>query len=193
MSYLIAASLDDRFLETLKDTVYGGQPRQASECLATIRGLLERGLTGDPDDYWANHTTFGGTRGKSSRQLIGVQRRREMLVNVVLPFLHAIARQERNMAAQELVQEMFRAHGPLPQNEVMRHMSMVLFNDLTSGPAMIRHARIQQGLQYIDEVACHRKDCTRCPLSVLFISDSPLPGPDELVSQPDVRVAKSST
>ena len=130
-----AAVLIDRFLET-----------------GLVDGLRQACKLGKPSHLTSALAASGEGRGAA---LVGQGRARDLAVNVVLPFLHALAeslqepRPERRSDAQPdrpyLV--LYRKFGKLQENEVTREVAEQLLPD--GWRATVNSARRQQGLLHL--------------------------------------------
>ena len=134
-----------------------------SNALQSLKRLLEALLRPCEEDYFMSHTLLGGEESERRTALIGGERRREMIVNSVLPFLVAVARRTNDNTLLRTVLEIFAEHPTLPDNETLRQMKTVLFLG-TRGVKLDSSARLQQGLLHIEAQTCREKNCHRCVL-----------------------------
>ena len=114
-----------------------------------------------------------GSRGDSSH--IGIGRARDMAVNCVLPFAHALSRLERDGRLGRLSLGVYHEHPKLQENELTREMARQLFGRLArDGPGVedqytlefgrvVTNARRQQGLIHL----YHLMTNPRAPSSVV--------------------------
>ena len=101
------------------------------------RGPLEKGLTVVGDDG----------RGQA---LIGHHRARDLAVNVVLPFVHALAYRRGEVAVAEVCFSLYHGYPKLQENEVTREMrSQLLPPDMAW---VVNGARRQQGLIHLQRL-----------------------------------------
>lgn len=104
---------------------------------------LARGLQADAD---------GGAallaRRLAAPPYVGESRARDMLVNVALPFLHALASAGRSRERRAACLRMYAAHPKLSENEITREAARMLPN---WGRRAVRGARRQQGLMLLYE------------------------------------------
>jgi hypothetical protein len=113
------------------------------------------------DSFWAGHFDFGRPTPSGRPWLIGSGRAGEIVVNVVLPFLHALgqARDEGDLSDRAIA--LYRRYPTTSQNRVTREMALQL-----GGPDGARHARTacrQQGLIHLYKHWCNLRDCGHCP------------------------------
>ena len=79
---------------------------------------------------------------------VGESRARDIVVNVVLPFLHAMAGAGRSRERQAACLRMYAAHPKLSENEITREAMRLLPE---WGRRAVRGARRQQGLMLLYE------------------------------------------
>ncbi len=105
---------------------------------------LARGLQADADSGDAALLA----RRLAAPPYVGESRARDMVVNVVLPFLHAYAGIARSRERQAACLRMYAAHPKLSENEITREAARMLPN---WGRRSVRGARRQQGLMLLYE------------------------------------------
>ena len=107
----------------------------------------------------------GHIEGHRGGTLIGEARARDMAVNCVLPFVHALAQQRWDERLALLSMELYHRMPRLQENEITREMELVLFpqppgagameipecRDVPREPSLqvVRNARRQQGLLHL--------------------------------------------
>lgn len=165
MSYLVSFAcdgpLDARFLQLITN-------RRCESSTILLRALgrrLDDLCASDPLDYWNTHTVMRGRSGRVRSHLIGNQRRREMMVNVLLPYLYALALNGVSDLPRDLIKSMYEVHPRLSENAVLRHVCSVVFSGRDRARKIVDSAQLQQGVLQLDELTCYRKDCGRCVLS----------------------------
>jgi hypothetical protein len=166
MGYLIDAGLDAgldvHFLSSAQP--FRHDPRRPRRVLRALRRILDTLLAPDADDYWLTHATFGGPAHARRETLIGPDRRKEMMINAVLPFLLAVAEQNQDHAGREALLQAYRLHPRLPDNTVLRAMKRLIFHRAPDRAGLIDSASLQQGLLRIEEETCREKACGQCRL-----------------------------
>jgi hypothetical protein len=138
--------------------------RQPVEQLPPSQALavLSQNLAASDQAYWAGHYDFERPCRPPRPSLLGPDRRGEMLVNVLLPFLLAWAnRQEQPVLAARLAQ-LYAAAPALAPNSIQRHMSA----QMRLPPRSLSSACRQQGLIHIYKTSCSQGSCQSCPLAV---------------------------
>jgi len=98
--------------------------------------------------------------GIDSKVMIGTGRAREIVVNAVLPFLHAHGASLNNSRLEEKSRQIISSYPSLPPNELTRYMGGMLGNQANG-------ACRQQGLLHIYHTWCRTKECPACPVVML--------------------------
>jgi hypothetical protein len=121
------------------------------------------------DGYWASHDGFGHALaiqgGKEGVALVGNSRAADIVVNVTMPLLLAVADRERNHDMREKVLATYAAFPKLDSNKITRAMTLEAL-----GPRVgksISGARRQQGLIHLYRLYCQARRCYECPISGL--------------------------
>ena len=133
-------------------------------------------LTVPGDGFWATHSDFGhllvANGKKEDTALVGSSRAADIVVNIVMPLLLAIAEREANEVLREKVFAAYAAFPKLAENKVTRAMT-----DEALGPRKgksINGARRQQGLLHLYRLYCEARRCYECPISGMRQADSTL-------------------
>lgn len=161
MAYLINRGMSDGVSSQFVRAAKGQET--AGHALRCLTARLEVLLQPSEEDYFLSHTLVGGKDSEPRRELIGGERRREMMVNAVLPFLYAVARRTNDDTLLRTIREVFAAHPALPDNETLRQMKAVLFQG-RPGLKLTSSARFQQGLLHVEAQTCREKICQSCVL-----------------------------
>ena len=115
--------------------------------------------------YWSYHFQFERRRFYAPRRLIGNERGKILIINVVLPSLLAFAEQKEDKKLEQLLQTIYRSHPKLAPNSITRLMEHRLFG--TGGsPSLIHTAHRQQALHHFFFDFCDNREtsCSRCEL-----------------------------
>ena len=124
-----------------------GAARLLARCLE--KGLLET-MTAAANGAKPGQLTSALTVSQGKIAYIGPGRAREMAVNVVLPFTHALASTKAPGELGERFLALYHQYGKLPDNEIVRE-----FLTLLTGPSWARlklNARRQQGLMHLQKL-----------------------------------------
>ena len=165
MSYFIAAGLRDGLDTLIAGPMDVGAERGPVALLRQIARQFEEMTRPLPGDYWLKHTVFGETTRTARTALIGRDRQRGMMVDVVLPFIYALADRDSRSDRKRLVREMYTGYGRQASNSVVQSMTNLLFSDTPEKKASIDRAILQQGLLQIDRETCRNKACGQCVMS----------------------------
>ncbi len=112
-----------------------------------IAGLRRAAAAGDPKTLTAALTA---TAGAGASAAIGPGRARDIAVNVALPFLHGWSSLAGDHAGAERTLELYRAYGPLSDNEIIRELASTLQEP--SWGRVANNARRQQGLIHLQRL-----------------------------------------
>jgi hypothetical protein len=139
----------------------------ARALLAPLRGgevkpkiLEDLFLVSDPDGYWSTHCDFGRPLPGAPAALLGRDRARDAVVNVVLPFALAIAATIDDRTLADAAWSTYRAFPRPAAYEATESLAAQL--GLTS--KHVSTARRQQGLLHLVRQYCEGGGCGGCPL-----------------------------
>ena len=122
-----------------------------------LEGLF---LLSDPAGYWSSHCDFGRALPSAPAALLGRDRARDAVVNVVLPFALAIAATIDDRALADAAWATYRAFPRPAAYEATESLASAL--GLTS--KQVSSARRQQGLLHLVRQHCEGGGCGGCPL-----------------------------
>jgi hypothetical protein len=116
------------------------------------------------DDYWSHHFTLGGKTQSRASELIGASRAREIMTNIVLPFVAAYAEHNGDAKLYEAVKACYSRLPAAPSNSVVRLAASQLFENSPLTRRSIKTARQQQGLMQIFHDFCvnDKSGCRHC-------------------------------
>jgi hypothetical protein len=116
------------------------------------------------DDYWSHHFTLGGKTQSSGSELIGASRAREIVANIVLPFVAAYAQDADNEKLAESARAEFARFPATPSNSIIRLASGQLFDEPLAARRFAKTSRQQQGLMQIFQDFClnDKSACRQC-------------------------------
>ena len=147
------------------------------ECLkSTLPVALEKGFTGatrnkimrffclEADDYWAWHYTPNGKKLVKMQQLVGVDRSREITINIVLPIGLIYARASKSVSLEKVLSLLFQTKARATDNQWIRFMSHYILGDKERLLKELNSDRKTQGLMQIYQDYCTRNqnNCLRC-------------------------------
>ena len=128
---------------------------------------LVNSLKVEATDFWANHFSFSASDNSNSTALkieliIGTDRARDIVVNVVLPVMIAYSREISDSFLEILLKQIYAQFPNLSENELTRFMRQQLFDDQKGGKNIIKGVLQQQGLIQLQNVVCGEDDCRNC-------------------------------
>lgn len=116
------------------------------------------------DEYWSHHFTLAGKTQPKSTQLIGTSRAQEIVTNIALPFVAALAQDRGDEKLLQAARKQFAALRAAPSNSIVRLASRQLFDSASAARRLIRSARQQHGLMQIFQDFClnDKSACAEC-------------------------------
>jgi hypothetical protein len=117
--------------------------------------------------YWSYHFQFDGHKFSAPKRLIGKERSKILIVNVVIPCLLAWAELNRDTRLEEILHQVYRQHPRLCENSITRLMKHRLFGEGDRAKSLIRTAHRQQALHHFFYDFCDNREssCSRCELN----------------------------
>ena len=116
--------------------------------------------------FWSYHFQFDGHKFSAPKKLIGKERSKIIVVNVVLPSLLAFAEMQGDNRLEANLHRIYREHPLLCENSITRLMKHRLFGVTDRAKTLIRTAHRQQALHHFFFDFCDNRDasCSRCEL-----------------------------
>ncbi len=108
--------------------------------------------------YWRDHLDFGVPAAESA-SLLGANRRRDMVINIILPFFYAWGTLQGWRSLRSRVRDIYTTYEAGANNAPLQFMRGRL-----EGIKLETGAREQQGLLHIYHHYCRDGRCRRCPL-----------------------------
>jgi len=118
-------------------------------------------LVEDPSAYWSTHADFGRPLPGGPAALLGRDRARDAVVNVVLPLALAVAAETGDRGLADAAWAAYRSF-PRPSSY---HAADKLATEIGAADRLVGSARRQQGLLYLLRNHCERAGCVTCPLA----------------------------
>ena len=117
--------------------------------------------------YWSYHFQFDGHKFSSPKRLIGKERSKILIVNVLLPCLLARAEMLDDNRLEAILHRSYREHPLLCENSITRLMKHRLFGLTDRAKTLIRTAHRQQALHHFFYDFCDNREssCSRCELN----------------------------
>jgi hypothetical protein len=150
-----------------RDDGFGGFfQRILNDCTLSIRKKIKEleALFCLPSvGFWINHYSFeeGDHEMTGDNALLGADRARDMVINVVLPGTLAFAKTSSDGKLKNMVKEVYVHYPRHTVNEVTRAMCRQLY-DVDDSPQIVKSARIQQGLMQLRKNFCRPVMCAQC-------------------------------
>jgi hypothetical protein len=120
--------------------------------------VLEKGLMVRDEGYWGSRFDFGKGYTGLSPWLIGEPRAGDIVINVLLPFVYALGRQDGDGERPEKALDLFRHYPAGESNTVIRHMQAQFGLKSQS----VNSAQRQQGLLHLYKKWCTQGRCGEC-------------------------------
>ncbi|MFO7957863.1 MAG: DUF2851 family protein [Candidatus Brocadiia bacterium] len=177
LARLLAGHLHEGLFACFLRLVNTARPEGRGRTDVAVRRALLEAFTELEHPYWSHRYKLGGARLKKPRALVGRQRARSILVDVLLPMLLAHARLEDG---QELAERLYALWSGMPRrsaNAVTRRMTHTLFGERDGARDVVNSTRRQQGLHQIYRDCCRGSNgCEQCIIYLAHRSE--LPSPD---------------
>jgi hypothetical protein len=113
--------------------------------------------------FWADHFSFDDERHLQPVEfaLLGSERARDIVINIVLPGMFAFARESSDGRLQNTIREIYKKYPRHTPNELTRLMSRQLFG-VEQKAKIVNSARLQQGLIQLSKEICQPDQCDLC-------------------------------
>ena len=116
--------------------------------------------------YWANHYRFeegiAELETENSVTLIGQNRAREIVINILLPVLYAFAEMSEDSRLKIKITRIFQVYPKTVTNSIIDRMTKILLAEGKETRKLINSASRQQGMIHLYKLYCRRKECARC-------------------------------
>ncbi|MBD3290844.1 DUF2851 family protein [candidate division KSB1 bacterium] len=130
------------------------------EIIKELESLFLTTTTG----YWSKHYVFETQAEAGAKQtLIGKDRSRDIIVNIILPSIYAYAGEIDNGRLKSTVLQVYRQYPKLSTNVIIKGMIRDYFQIDSN---LINTALKQQGLIHLHKMYCAKNECERCMESV---------------------------
>ncbi|HLG51174.1 MAG TPA: DUF2851 family protein [Chloroflexota bacterium] len=153
-----AAYLIERYRDRGLDQAFLTPLRAGGRAIAEIEAVI---TVEDPRGYWASHADFGRPLPGGPAALLGHDRAREIVINVVLPFALAWADGDGDRELARVVWDVFRR---APRSGGYG-LTTRLITELGLPQGILSTARRQQGLLYLLRMYCEGAGGAACPVA----------------------------
>lgn len=137
---------------------------KGNEDYKAIINELESSLMVPARGYWHQHYRFDESLRealpKKSTALIGRDRVRDIVVNIILPVLYLYGENSQDGKLQNRVKEIYVKFPKLSENSITRAMQVQLFGRMVKG--VIQNSQQQQGLIFLHKLFCRSLKCDEC-------------------------------
>ncbi len=116
--------------------------------------------------YWATHFRLEEKApelvNEKSATLVGKERARDVVINIILPVLYAYAIEIEDSLLKINILQLYQEYPKVSSNSIIKEMSRRLFDEEKMANHFINTAARQQGLIHLYKLYCHRGECDRC-------------------------------
>ena len=167
ISAFLASQIQSGLCRSVMTAVEQVAPGEAEK--VRCRQLMEKVQSLFKDEaqgYWAKRISFGPVCLSRPTRLIGRARATEMVVNVIIPVLLALARRGGQPRLEQHLHNAYCSFRPVTDNSVTRYMKTRIFGEVRKGAQAVRTLRRQQGLLQIFHEFCESDTmtCEECGL-----------------------------
>ncbi|MDZ7263717.1 MAG: DUF2851 family protein [candidate division KSB1 bacterium] len=131
-----------------------------------IINALEKHFICRTTGYWASHyqleDNISPLEDSRSATLIGQERAREIVINVVLPVILAHAREIGVSNVAEKIWDLYHHYPRQSNNSIVVQMIETLFTTEEKARKPIQTSALQQGLLHLYKLYCRRGECDHC-------------------------------
>ncbi len=116
------------------------------------------------DDYWANHYSPGGKLLAKPQLLVGPDRSRTIVVNMVIPIGLIFARASKSEKLETGFNVLFQSGKKPGDNKLLRFMKHYIFGNQKEMIKVLKNDKQAQGLMQVYQDFCTQNDnnCERC-------------------------------
>ncbi len=151
-------------LATLKTAITETREKGYTLSSAKTRGL-QSFFCVETEDYWSDHYSLGGKQLARRQQLIGLDRSREIIVNIAIPIGLIYARAGKSVSLEAGLSHLFQSGKSATDNKWIRFMKQYIFGDKEDMIELLSSDKQIQGLMQIYQDFCTKNEnnCQRCP------------------------------
>lgn len=126
--------------------------------------VIENFLILDGDSYWSKMARFGKNMPKETA-LLGKNKARSIVLNVVLPILSVLAEEEQDIVLTNRINRTLFVYPAEQDNSVLKHVRRFVLPSSPDNPMFSGSSLIQQGMLQLYNRWCSREQSLNCPLS----------------------------
>lgn len=137
--------------------------------LAALRRDIERLMMIDGTEYWRRRVGLTSAPAARAARLVGEERARILLVNVLLPMALAVARRHKDDELEAGLHALYLALPKQAENSVVRFTRRRMLGDNAAAIALLNSTRRQQGIQQMFRDFCTEDigGCLTCSFPAL--------------------------
>jgi len=162
-SLILQQFMNDGILEKLLKIVEG----QKTDHLQIIKEL-EKCFICKTEGYWASHYRLEEKPPELVKEkkvtLIGADRAREIVINIILPVLFSYANEIDDLKLKTKIKQIFQEYPKGSPNSIVKEMKNLLFKNDPIVKKQVNTSAKQQGLIHIYKLYCRKNECERCQL-----------------------------
>ncbi len=156
-----AARLVVRFLEDgFVDSFFKVLQRNENQLKAVYKELEEL-FDVKEQGFWAEHYLFEPVKKSNAHALLGKDRIRDILVNVIFPVMYAYAKEVDDHKSQNLILELYKNYPCLAENHLIRNVKKRVLKMQTQHK-LVNNACVQQGIIHLGKIFCEPQACRQC-------------------------------
>jgi len=142
--------------------IFSGGLHEYDQIAAELEGVF----TVKAEGFWAEHYRFDHETQKIPQKiepaLIGKDRARDMVINIILPILYLFAAESQDGELKTTVREIYRQTPRLAENAITKAMKYQLFTNRGRTLPGMKLAYQQQGLINLHKSFCRPLKCDEC-------------------------------
>ena len=127
--------------------------------------VIENSLIMVGDSYWSKMVRFG-KKMKREAALLGKNKSRSIVLNVVLPILSVLAEEEQDKKLATRIKRTLFVYPAEQDNSILRHVRRYVLPSSPDNPLFSGSSLIQQGMLQLYNRWCSRGESFNCPMSV---------------------------
>jgi hypothetical protein len=161
-STIVLRFMDDGFTSYYSRIVNECEGKQKSAIYEMIKSLKV-----EAEDFWLEHYSFDSSlstnpQNKTEKYIIGTDRAKDIIVNVIIPALLAQSREMNDAKLEIYIKEILPYFPKLTENELLRKMQHQLFGPIADSKKTISSVIFQQALIQLDKFHCSDGNCAAC-------------------------------
>ncbi len=151
--------MDEGFLQTIIKTI-----NRCENKIPVIVKELENLFKVETVGFWTAHYSFqeSDNEAAKTRYIVGSDRARDIVVNVVLPLAFAYANEVNDMRLGNEIIQLFFQYPGLADNEIFRRLRKRIIGTQSVKGDYVVGVRHQQGMIHLSKLFCRKGYCEKC-------------------------------